>query len=121
VNNASTGLADTPRWGEVWLVTLDPTIGHEQAGTRPAVIVSANGFNQSGAGLTIVAPMTRVYKGVPWHVQVNPPEGRVRDTCYIKCDDVRSISTERLIKRWGVLSVRTMGEVADHLRVILQL
>lgn len=121
MNNAPIGPARQPQWAEVWLVKLDPTLGHEQAGVRPALIVSDNGFNQSRAGLTIVAPMTTAYKGIPWHVQVGPPEGGVRETCYIKCDDVRSIATERLIRRWGVISVGTMDLVADRLRILFRL
>lgn len=37
--------------GEVWTVSLDPVRGHEQAGTRPALIVSVGSFNQGPAGL----------------------------------------------------------------------
>lgn len=35
------------RTGEVWLATLDPTVGHEQGGRRPVVIVSSTGFNSA--------------------------------------------------------------------------
>lgn len=115
------GAIGPPSWGEVWLVTLDPTRGHEQAGTRPAVVVSANGFNQSPAGLVIVAPMTTVNKRIPWHVQLDPPQGGVRQTSYVKCEDIRSVSTERLVDRWGILTTATMDAVADRLRVLLQL
>jgi mRNA interferase MazF len=45
-----------PRRGEVWLVGLDPTKGHEQAGVRPALILSVDAFNSSAAGRVSVAP-----------------------------------------------------------------
>ena len=43
--------------GDIWLVSLDPTAGHEQQGTRPVVIVSPARFNQL-TGTPIVLPVT---------------------------------------------------------------
>lgn len=53
-----------PLRGEVWLATLDPTVGREQAGTRPALIVSDDLFNQSHAELVVVLPITSKSKNV---------------------------------------------------------
>ena len=47
-----------PVRGEVWDVDLNPVIGHEQGGKRPALVVSADGFNKTQAGLVIVVPIT---------------------------------------------------------------
>jgi mRNA-degrading endonuclease toxin of MazEF toxin-antitoxin module len=43
--------------GEIWLVTLDPTLGHEQKGRRPVLIVSPEGFNRI-TKLPVVLPIT---------------------------------------------------------------
>ena len=43
--------------GEIWLVSLDPTAGHEQRGTRPVVIVSPASFNEL-TGTPVVLPIT---------------------------------------------------------------
>ncbi len=111
-----------PARGEVWLVNLDPTIGREQAGERPVVILSTDRFNHGPAGLVIVAPMTTRDRRLPLHVAVDPPEGGVRRRSFVKCEDVRSISKDRLSgTRWGVLSARTMAEVGDRLRILLEL
>ncbi len=64
-----------PARGEIWLVNLDPTIGREQAGERPVVILSTDRFNRGPAGLVIVAPMTTRDRRLPLHVAVDPPEG----------------------------------------------
>ena len=48
-----------PLRGEIWLATLDPTVGREQAGTRPALIISDDLFNQSHAELVVVLPSHR--------------------------------------------------------------
>lgn len=103
------------------MLDLNPVRGHEQAGTRPAVIVSVDRFNQGAGGLVVVLPMTTTYRGIPLHVEVQPPEGGVRRRSYIKCEDVRSVSVDRLVERWGMLSARTMDAVDDRLRILLQL
>ncbi len=110
-----------PSRGEVWSVTLDPTRGHEQAGTRPALVVSADGFNHGPAGLVVVIPMTTREKGIPFHVRVAPPEGGLKAVSHIKCEEVRSVSKERLARRLGSVSARTIVAVEFRLRVLLAL
>jgi mRNA interferase MazF len=119
--HATSRPVNSPLRGDIWLVRLEPIVGHEQGGTRPAVVVSADQFNRSLAGLVIVTPLTTVRKGIPWHIEVNSPDGGVRQTSYIKCEDIRSISTERLVTRWGTLSAQTMSSVANTIKVLLQL
>lgn len=110
-----------PLRGEIWTVSFDPIRGREQAGTRPALILSINRFNRSPAELVVVIPITSKSKGIPWHVPVQPPEGGVKTASYIKTEDVRSVSKDRLSKRWGAVSPATMSEVADRLRILLEL
>lgn len=105
--------------GEVWLVDLNPTRGREQAGTRPAVVVSAEEFNRGPAGLVIIVPMTTRERGIPLHVPLDPPEGGLDRRSFIKCEDVRSVSDQRLVRRFGVLSRETLALVADRLRIVL--
>ncbi len=108
-----------PSRGDVWLADFSPTRGREQAGTRPALIVSADGFNRGPSGLIIVLPITSVAKRVASHVRMEPPEGGLRTTSFAKCEDVRSISKDRLIDHWGRASSETIAEVEDRLRVLL--
>jgi mRNA interferase MazF len=55
-----------PERGDIWLADLDPVRGREQAGRRPILIVSVDGFNQSKAGLAIVVPLTQVRQLRSW-------------------------------------------------------
>lgn len=110
-----------PSRGEVWTVDLDPTRGHEQAGRRPGLIVSVDRFNHGAAGLVVILPLTSKAKGIPFHVELSPPEGGVKDRSYIKCEEVRSVAKERLAERWGVVSPQTMEQVEDRLRILLNL
>lgn len=107
--------------GQVWLVDLNPTRGHEQAGRRPALVLSTNQFNNGPAGLVLVAPMTSRQRNIPLHVRLDPPEGGVRSPSFIKCEDIRSISTERLVETWGMVEIATLREVEDRVRILLDL
>lgn len=112
--------AAQPSWGDVWLVNLDPTLGHEQAGRRPAVIVSEDGFNHGAGQMVVIVPMTRTARGVPLHVPVDPPEGGVRARSYVMCDNIRSISTIRLVDYWGSLMPVTMTRIGLRLERLLK-
>lgn len=66
------------------------------------MVVSDDAFNRTRSDRVVVVPMTTAFRGIPLHIQVNPPEGNIiRETSYIKCEDIRSISEERLVVRWG--------------------
>ena len=110
-----------PAHGEVWMTDLGTGRGREQSGTRPALIVSADGFNHSGADMVIAVPLTSRKKRVRTHVEILPPEGGVTVPSYIKCEDVRSLSPQRLIRLMGAISATTMLEVETRLRFLLGL
>ena len=66
-------------------------------------------------------PVTSKDKKIPWHAEVNPPEGGLRQRSFIKCEDVRSISIERLFERWGAVSPTTLMMVEERLCILLNL
>jgi mRNA interferase MazF len=110
-----------PARGEIWMIDLDPTRGHEQAGKRPALVISADAFNAGPAGLVIVLPLTTRERGVRSHLPVNPPEGGLRMRSFIKCEDVRSVAVERLGKRLGSVAPATIEGAAIRLRMLMDL
>ena len=118
---ARTTGADFPKRGEVWWVVLDPTRGREQAGRRPALVLSADLLNASAAGIVSVLPITSRDRGIRSHVAVEPPEGGLAVPSWILCEQVRTISRERLLGRIGAVSPRTLAAVADRVRVLLDL
>jgi len=103
------------------MTDLDPTRGHEQAGNRPGLVISADMFNAGPAGLVIILPLTTKHKGVRSHVPVTPPEGGLRKPSFIKCEDVRSVALERLSKRLGRVASATMEAVEFRLRILMEL
>lgn len=110
-----------PSFGEMWIVRLDPVVGHEQGGMRPAVVVSDDRLNRSRAELVYVAPMTRTVRPVPWHVQLGPPDVQPGETSVVLCDAVRSISLRRLHAPLGHLSEGAMAQIAQWLTLLLRI
>ncbi len=110
-----------PSRGEVWWVDLDPTKGREQAGRRPALVVSVDVFNHGPAGLVIVIPITTRDKNIRTHVRVEPPSGGLDRTSFIKTEDIRSISKERLLNLSGTVDSKTMAEVGRLVSILLDL
>jgi mRNA interferase MazF len=110
-----------PSRGDVFMIDFDPTVGHEQGGRRPALVVSADALNQSRVGLVTVAPITGTDRGIPAHVKVEAPEAGLTKTSMIMADQLRSISLRRVIRRMGAVSTATMGQVEDRLRLVLDL
>ena len=59
-----------PKRGDIIIVDLNPTIGHEQSGLRPAVVLSFDIFNER-IGLAFIAPITSKIKGNPFEVSID--------------------------------------------------
>jgi mRNA interferase MazF len=107
--------------GEIWLVSLDPIQGREQAGIRPAMVISVEEFNNTGLDLVIICPLTSKYKGFLTHVALKPQESGLDRMSYIKTEDIRSISTSRLIKPLGCAPPSIIADVELRLRRVLGL
>lgn len=110
-----------PSRGEIWMVDLNPVRGHEQAGLRPCLVVSVDLFNHGPAELVVVVPVTSKDKQVPLHVSIEPEGSGLAVRSFIKCEDVRSISKDRLVEHKGYASKEVMTLVEDRLRILLQL
>lgn len=110
-----------PSRGKIWNVDLDPVRGHEQAGRRPGLVVSVDPFNHGPAGLVVVLPLTSRMKNSHFHLPVEPPEGGLRSRSFVKTEDIRSVSMERLASRRGVVRPETLELVEDRLRILLGL
>jgi mRNA interferase MazF len=106
---------------EVWMTDFGFGQGREQAGMRHSLIISHDGFNQSAAELIIVIPITSKAKGIRTHVEVKPPVGGLTMISYVKCEDVRSISKDRLVRKLGSVTPSSMASVELVLRSLLAL
>ena len=110
-----------PGRGEIWDVALGTTLGREQAGNRPALILSVDPFNEGPAELVVAIPMTRTNRHVRWHVGIKPPEGGLTAESFVQCEAFRSLSKSRLRRRRGRVTEATMRLIEDRLRILLGL
>jgi len=62
----------TPERGDIVWITMNPTVGHEQSGRRPALVLSPGSYNGK-VGLAILCPITTQVKGYPFEVPI--PDG----------------------------------------------
>jgi mRNA interferase MazF len=97
--------------GAVHLVALDPTKGSEIRKTRPCVIVSPDELNQH-LRTVVVAPMTTGGQAYPWRV----PCRFQRRSGFVAVDQLRTVDTERLVKRLGKLDPETLAQVLGVLQ-----
>lgn len=106
--------------GEIWLVSLDPTAGHEQQGKRPVLIVSPAAFNQL-TQTPVVLPVTtggNFARTAGFAVSLDAAGTRTRGV--IRCDQPRAIDMHaRHGKRLEQIPADTMAEVQAILRAIL--
>src|SRR5271169_758837 len=91
--------------GEIYLVSFDPTVGHEIKKTRPALIIQ-NDIGNRYSLLTIVAAITSRISPFAYPVEVLIDASRsngldVRSS--IRLDQVRTVDRQRLIKRLGAI------------------
>jgi mRNA interferase MazF len=111
----------TPSRGELWMVDLNPTRGREQSGLRPALILSVDKFNHGPAELVIVVPITKTKRGIPTHILVPAGEAGLSVDSYIKCEDLRSISKDRLVRPMGRVTAPRIDSVQRYVRLLLGL
>ena len=107
--------------GEVWDVDLDPVVGHEQGGRRPALIVSSDRLHSIPSQLVTIVPITTRDRGIRAHVRVPPPEGGLGAPSVVITEQLRTISRRRLQSRRGSVSLATLAEVERRLRYFLDL
>jgi len=102
--------------GDIVWVDFDPSVGHEQAGRRPALVVSGGDYN-SRSSLITVCPITRNVD--PWPFKVQLPQG-----CQIEgailVDQIKSIDrVRRVVRKGGRVDDETLQAVRDRLVAVV--
>ena len=99
---------------EVYLINLDPTIGHEIQKTRPCLVISPEEMNNN-IRTVIIAPMTTKSHAYPTRIPVrfNKKSG------WIVLDQIRTVDKARLVKKLGKISSREVTAVKDIIKQML--
>ena len=105
-----------PDRGDAVWITLNPQAGHEQAGRRPALVLSPAAYNGK-VGLAILCPITNQHKGYPFEVVI--PAG-LKVTGVILSDQVKNLDWRaRQAERIDMLPEPTVAEVLSKLNALL--
>ena len=112
----------SPRRGEVYLVSFDPTVGSEIQRTRPALIIQ-NDIGNRHSPITIVAAITSQFEEslYPTEVRITPPEGGLTTPSVVLLNQIRSIDRRRLVRRLGSVRTETMERVNRAIQLSLGL
>lgn len=110
-------MAYVPERGDVVWISLNPQAGHEQAGRRPAVVVSPRSYNGK-VGLGLFCPITSQVKGYPFEVAL---PGGLPVKGVVLADQVKSLDWRaRETKFAARLPANTIAEVVGKLAVLLE-
>jgi mRNA interferase MazF len=96
---------------QVYLVNLDPTIGHEIRKIRPCLIISPNEMNRH-IGTVIVAPMTTKGRNYPTRIQCSFQDKKGQ----VVLDQIRTVDKKRLVKKLGTLNSKAQNSVLKILQ-----
>ena len=99
------------RRGDVFLVNLDPVVGSEVGKTRPAVVVQNDLANRSSPTVTVVPISSKVDRIFPFQVRVPVGEGGLERESKVLCEQIRTVSRNRLLDRLGQLSSERLEQV----------
>lgn len=106
----------TPRRGQIFNGDLGNPIGHEQAHIRPLLVISGDRF--SATGLVTVLPITTANRPYPTRVEL---DDTLDEVCYVQVEQIRTISTTRLINYLAEVGPVEMARVEQTLALFLEL
>jgi mRNA interferase MazF len=103
-------LVTYPQRSDVWLVSLEPTIGSEIKKTRPCIVISPDEINKL-LRTVIVAPLTSTIKNYPTRLSI---VFQTRESSIV-LDQIRSVDKSRLLRKLGNISVEDSQKVSNIL------
>lgn len=84
-------------------------------------MVSSDRLNEGRGGLTIVVPITTTQHPLPLHIEIEPGESGLDHVSYAKTEDLRMVSTDRVVTRLGRASPAVMFETSRAVRYLFEL
>ena len=111
------------RRGQIWLVDWSPGRGSEQLGRRPALIIQTDAANTNPRyPNTIVLTLSTKGLNVATHVQIEPGPGNgLKEISWVKCEQILTISKDRLTTLWGTVSAADMRRIEAATKTALSL
>ena len=112
-----------PKRLEIWLVNWNPGRGSKQEGIRPSLIIQTDAGNiNPNYPNTIVLAISTKGREVPFHIKVKPSSTNgLKSLSFIKCEQILTISKERLVEKIGILELQYANKVEEALKLVLGL
>lgn len=107
--------------GDVLWAAPDPSVGREQAGRRPVLVVSSDDALAALPQVVTTIPLTTRQRGWPTHIPITGPHTGLSEPSWAVCEQVRTISTQRLAGQIGTSDEDTLDQAARVLRYLLGL
>ena len=104
--------------GEIYWADLDPVRGREQAGLRPVLIISHEVFN-ARSGTVIALAITSQPQRAGFPLTLRLESVRLPKPSWVKISQVRTLSTERVGRKLGAVSVEELARIIDGLYEIV--
>jgi len=101
--------------GDVFLVNLDPVVGSEVGKTRPAIVLQNEMANRTSPTVTVVPLSTQVERVFPFQVLIPAGEGGLPRDSKALCEQIRTLSTKRLLQHLGSLPPERLEEIRTAL------
>ncbi len=104
--------------GDIVWANLDPTLGHEQAGSRPVLVLSEDIFNdRSGTVIAVVLTSQQPSAGFPLTFELSG--AKLPKKSWVKISQIRTLSTQRLGKKIGAAANEELDIIIEGLNEII--
>lgn len=104
--------------GEIRWADLNPTVGREQSGEQPVLILSQDVFNErSGTVIAVALTSQEQRAGFPLTYEIL--KSRLPKRSWVKISQIRTLSTERIGRKIGVINPEELAQVVDGLNEII--
>ncbi len=104
--------------GEIRWADLNPTIGREQSGERPVLILSQDVFNER-SGTVIAMALTRQEQRAGFPLTYEILKCKLPKRSWVKISQIRTLSTERIGRRIGIINPEELAQVVDGLNEVI--
>lgn len=108
----------TIRRGEIYYADLSPTVGSEQGGVRPVLVVQNNVGNKYSPTIIVAAITSRMSKSkIPTHIELDADEVGLSRDSVVLLEQIRTLDKRRLRSKIGELDEYMMDQVDNAILV----
>jgi mRNA interferase MazF len=104
--------------GEIRWADLNPTIGREQSGNRPVLILSHDVFNEN-SGTVIAMAITSQPQRAGYPLTLELTKTKIKKESWVKISQIKTLSVERIGERLGIITQEEMDQVIEGLNEII--